>query len=119
MIPKSHQQLDDITLTASQRLALDTIRRRLHVEFRVETVILYGSVARGTADEESDVDLLVILPQPFTLAKRHEITDMVCEVNLAFETNFSTLVVDRWSWEYGPISVLPIKKEIIREGIPV
>ena len=35
---------------------------RLVESFHPEKVILFGSVARGTADEHSDVDILVICP---------------------------------------------------------
>ena len=52
-------------------------------------------------------------------AVRHQITDIVFEINLKFGTNFSTLVVDRESWDSGLYSVLPLRDEIVREGVPV
>jgi len=36
--------------------------RRIGDEFRPRQVILFGSYAQGTATEDSDVDLLVVLP---------------------------------------------------------
>ncbi len=39
---------------------LNEITRRLVDKFHPEAVILFGSQARGTADERSDVDLLVL-----------------------------------------------------------
>jgi predicted nucleotidyltransferase len=113
------KRLDDITLAPNQYQALDELRRRLFDEFDVEAMILYGSVARGEADEESDLDLLIVTAQPLTRLRRHEITDVVFEVNLRYGTNFSTLVVDRNSWEGGAISVLPLRDEILKEGIPL
>jgi hypothetical protein len=50
-------------------------------------------------------------------AKRHEITDLVFRVNLEYDTNFSTVVVEKASWENGKFTVLPIHDEIINEGI--
>jgi predicted nucleotidyltransferase len=41
---------------------LDEVTRRLVAQFRPTRIILFGSQARGTADERSDVDLLVICP---------------------------------------------------------
>lgn len=38
------------------------VARRIGREFRPRQVILFGSHARGTATEDSDVDLLVIMP---------------------------------------------------------
>ena len=40
--------------------ALRTATERLVAQFRPKRVILFGSQARGTADEHSDVDLLVV-----------------------------------------------------------
>ena len=104
-------------MTPSQYLALQELRRWLFDEFDIEAVILYGSVARGEADEESDLDLLIVTSQPLTRPTRHEITDMVFEVNLFYGTNFSTLVVDRNSWEAGVFLVLPLRGEILKDGI--
>lgn len=36
--------------------------RRLSVQFSLERIILFGSYARGQADDKSDLDLLVICP---------------------------------------------------------
>lgn len=78
---------------------------------------LYGSVARGDADDESDIDILIVTEQPLSRPLRHKITDIVCEVNLQYDTNFSTLVVDRNAWENGVFTILPLKEEILREGV--
>jgi uncharacterized protein len=111
--------VDDISMTPEQRGALTEIKRRLLEKFDIKALVLYGSFARGQADEESDLDLLVVTAQPMTRLERHEITNAVFGVNLQYDTNFSTLVVDRKSWETGIISVLPIRDEILRDGISV
>ena len=111
--------VDDISMTPEQRGALTEIKRRLLEKFDIKALVLYGSFARGQADEESDLDLLVVTAQPMTRLERHEITNAVFGVNLQYDTNFSTLVVDRKSWDTGIISVLPIRDEILRDGISV
>jgi uncharacterized protein len=108
---------ENIPITAKQFEALSEIKRRIRESFDIKAFVLYGSAARGQQDEESDVDLLIVTSKPLTRFKRHEITNVVFEVNLQFDTNFSTLVVDLKSWETGIISVLPIRDEIIRDGI--
>ena len=40
--------------------ALDDIVTRLRDKYQPEKIILFGSYADGTADEDSDVDLLII-----------------------------------------------------------
>jgi uncharacterized protein len=113
------KQIDSVPITAKLLQALTEIKRRLLEKFDIETFVLYGSFARGQADEESDVDLLIVTSKPLSRFERHEITNVVFEVNLQHDTNFSTLVVDRESWETGIISVLPVRDEILRDGIRV
>ena len=112
------KRLDDITLAPNQAQALDELRQRLFSEFEIEALIAYGSIVRGEAGEESDFDLLVLTPRPFSSRfARHAITDVVFEVNLRHDTNFSTLVVDRKAWDTGIFTVLPLREDILRDGI--
>jgi predicted nucleotidyltransferase len=106
-------------LTDRQSEALNKIKRRVMARFPVTDFLLYGSAARGEADEESDLDLLIVTSQPLARFERHEITDIVFDVNLQYDTNFSTLVVDQESWETGIISVLPLRDEIMKDGVRV
>jgi predicted nucleotidyltransferase len=113
------KRLERTRLSPNQRQALEEIRRELTRAFDVAALVLFGSAARGEADEESDADLLVVTNKPLPRPVRHRITDMVFEINLRHGTNFSTLVVDRHSWEEGAISVTPLRTEILKEGIPL
>jgi predicted nucleotidyltransferase len=113
------KHIHDTSITPKQLHALSEIKRRLLEQFDIKAFVLYGSVARGQADEESDVDLLIVTSKPLTRFERHEITNVVFEVNLRYDTTFSTLVVDLKSWETGIISVLPVRDEIIQDGVQV
>ncbi len=53
---------------------LSEVKERLVRKFHPQRIILFGSQARGTADEHSDVDLLVICP--FRGNRRRLMTDM-------------------------------------------
>jgi len=110
------KQIADIPLAPHLTRALENLRRRLLAEFEIETMILYGSVARGEADEESDQDVLVVTIQPVTDAERDRITRAAFEVNLRHDTSISTLVVDRETWETGA-AVCLLRDEILRDGI--
>lgn len=53
--------------------------RRLAERFNPERIILFGSYARGTADDKSDIDLLVVCP----LRKRRQ--KLAVEMDRALE----------------------------------
>jgi predicted nucleotidyltransferase len=111
------KHFDSISLTSNQYQALTELRQCVGGICAIEQIILYGSVARGEEDAESDLDLLMLTAQPLSRPMRHEITDVVFEVNLRYGTNISTLVIDRHSWEKGPVSVLPLRDEILKDGV--
>ena len=112
--------LDDTNLNVIERQALADLRTRLFAEWGfVEEVILFGSAARGTADAESDIDLLVLTMYALPYQQRHQITGILTDINNLYETNFSSFVVDRTEWEEGVMAVLPIKREIERDGVLV
>jgi len=53
---------------------IQKIKDRLVSGFRPQRIILFGSQARGTADDRSDVDILVICP--FEGKRRHLMVEM-------------------------------------------
>jgi len=99
------RQLADITLTPNQLQVLEELRRRL-----------YGSAARGDADEESDQDVLIVTAHPISRPERDKITEAVFELNLRYDTNISTIVVDRERWETGA-AVCLLRDEVLQDGI--
>lgn len=107
----------DFGLSNTEMSALKILKEAIAGQFAIVDVILYGSAACGKTDTESDIDLLILTLEPLSRERRHVITDIVFEVNLEYNTNFSTLVIDKDSWENGYFSVLPIKEEILKEGV--
>jgi predicted nucleotidyltransferase len=109
--------IDQITLTPAQHKSLTELKRRISKSFDIKEIIIFGSVVRGEADNESDLDVLLVTRIPLSRTTRHQITDIVCEINLHFDTNLSTLVVDQAAWQSGLYSILPIHQEILSEGV--
>lgn len=60
---------------------LSALRRALRTEQRVRLAVLYGSMARGDEDEDSDLDLLVALAndRPFSLYPLASRLQRVCD----------------------------------------
>jgi len=109
--------LCDLQLAESLHQALQAARERITAEFAADRIVLFGSVVRGQADEESDVDLLIVLQDPPTHQMRNRITRMILDINLEYGTNLSELIIDRQTWDHGLPSVLPIHEVIEEEGI--
>ena len=107
----------DLLLPAPLRTALREARERLAAEFRLERLVLFGSVIRGTEDEESDADLLILLAERPTHHERDRITSLILDINLGHGTNISELIVDQDAWDVGLVSALPIRTKIEEEGI--
>ncbi|OGL42234.1 MAG: hypothetical protein A2161_06690 [Candidatus Schekmanbacteria bacterium RBG_13_48_7] len=109
--------LENVNLGIKQQEAIAKLRKKLLNILSITSIILFGSYCRNEEDDESDIDLLIITEQILNRSQRHQITDIVFEINLEYGTNFSTLVVDHDSWETGYFTVLPIKQEILKDGI--
>ena len=78
-------------------------------------IILYGSVARGTQTEESDVDIAVLVTT-YTKEMHNQMTDLVVDLELEYDQVLSVLLIDYdkfTEWE----NVMPFYKNVKREGI--
>lgn len=78
-------------------------------------IILYGSVARGTQNKESDVDIAVIV-RKYTKDMHNEMIDLTVELELEYDKILSVILVDYDNfkeWE----NVLPFYQNIKKDGI--
>ena len=85
--------LDQISLSEKDRQAVKAASAILRQQFPVERVMLFGSKARGDADAESDIDLLVLTRRRLNWQERDEITNALFDLQLEMEVVLSTLVV--------------------------
>ena len=60
-MPSPHHRMFDVTMTAPD--ILQEIKRRVAAVEPSAEVLLYGSFARGEQGPESDIDLLILLPE--------------------------------------------------------
>jgi len=108
-----------LNLSEAEKTALNEFSVSLKKIWPQAKLTLFGSKATGTADDESDVDLLVELPEEVTDALRRQIIHKAFEINLAYDSNINPLIVSREEWEEGVFTVLPIHTAIELEGIPL
>lgn len=110
---------NDLALSSEQREAVLTAKNQLTRQFAVERVVVFGSVARGEDDEDSDLDLLVVTREVMTHQERNAISDIVFEANYTYGTNLSVVVVDVLTWERGLYALGPLHSEVQRDGVVV
>ena len=93
------------------------IRRALEkYKDRIDTIILFGSVARGEAREDSDIDILIVTKEEdFRL--RHILIGIASDILLETEENISVKALSKNDFEkHKNFSFL---RNVISEGVKV
>lgn len=79
-------------------------------------VVLYGSVAKNTATQESDIDIAVILNSDNFKEYEDELLEFIVDMNLKYNKVFSIIDIgldEFLKWE----NVLPFFKNVREEGV--
>jgi predicted nucleotidyltransferase len=84
---------------------------------KLDSVILYGSYARGDYDSESDIDVMIIADINTDEIRNYEelLFDYSFEMDLKYDIVLSIMIKDKKTFEQW--KELPFYKNVIREGI--
>ena len=107
-------------LAPGERAAVEEYLARIRELFpgRILSVTLFGSRARGNADPESDVDLLLIVDaesRPF----RSHLWQIASDVSLEYNLVISVRVFAQDRWAETRRLRLPLYRAVTAEGIPL
>ncbi|MCX5770780.1 MAG: nucleotidyltransferase domain-containing protein [Candidatus Hydrogenedentes bacterium] len=106
-------------MNAGEQELLQDCKARLaaHYGDRLKGLILYGSMARADADPESDIDLLVLLGEPFEyFVELEAVVDLLYDVQLGADRYLSVRPASARDFETGRIQLY---RNARKEGVPV
>jgi predicted nucleotidyltransferase len=111
------RSLQDIPLTENDRRAIEEAADLLRRRFPVKRIELFGSKARGDDDAESDIDLLVLTTRPVDRTEKNEMMRSLFDLELRREVVITPLIIAEEDWEHGLYQVLPLRREVERDGV--
>lgn len=82
----------------------------------IDSVILYGSTARGTQAEDSDVDIAVLIRSGTTKEMRGQMLDLIVDLELACGKVLSVLCIDYEKFTVWK-DTLPFYQNIQKDGV--
>lgn len=80
-------------------------------------IVLYGSVARGTATPESDYDLLILTGRRLTSDEKRQMSYAVYDLELEREVVISLAIYARDEWQSPVFRASPFRHNVTRDGI--
>jgi len=105
-----------MTLTKHERVVLQKLVYKLKSDLAAKQVILYGSAVHDALDEESDIDLLVVLPfVDWEVEKR--VGGLAFEAGLEIDRVISTLCFSEEDMLQSFRQSSPLLHNIRREGV--
>ena len=107
-------------LTPNEHAAITTYVARIRERFRdrVLAVMLFGSKARGDADPESDIDLLVLVDAE-TSGFTSQLWRIASDVSMEHNVVLSARVFGQKRWDETRRIRLPLYRAIVADGVPL
>jgi uncharacterized protein len=104
-------------MNAHDTRVLKQFASRLRVHLPQSRIWAFGSRARGEANEESDMDVCVVV-EGLTRDTRNLIRQVAWETGFENDLVITTVKYSKQAFEHGPSSVSPLVQTILREGVP-
>jgi len=82
-------------------------------------LILYGSRARGDAQEHSDYDLLVLVKGITDMQLERSIVGQLFPLELRTGKVLTVLIYSRSQWDSALYRAMPLHKNVTREGVVI
>ncbi len=112
--------LENLTLTREERIWLEAYQKNLEAQFAdlIKDIIIFGSKARGSSNEDSDLDVLVIIHKGDWKTKK-SVAEPGYTLAIGTEVVPSLIVLTAEEWLYHQDYEAPFWQTVTRDGIPV
>jgi len=85
---------------------------------QIKQVFLFGSKARGDANNDSDIDLLLLVEKE-SWALKDEISGLVADINLEFDLLLDLRVIGAKRWQHLDLIQAGLYRTISQDAIPL
>lgn len=103
-----------------EKVALSNLAEELRRKLgdKLLFITLFGSKARGDFDEESDIDVFIVVRNGSDLHQQKQvIIELVSELSLRYDIVLSPLVMDMSEYQWNLRLKMPLIHFIEREGV--
>lgn len=106
-------------LTDIESKAIEKLKREILKIYPEAGVILFGSKARGDFNENSDIDILILMNKKDILKLEDDIRSIAYDIEFkyAFQIRISIIMESKTYWDSNIGKIEPFHKNIDREGI--
>jgi predicted nucleotidyltransferase len=104
---------------ATEKAVLDAFKALVSRRLRLHQMMLFGSRARGDAEPDSDMDVLVILEGSSGSKARDYVSDCAWEAGFERGIVVVPVVFSREQWERGPERHSLLAEAVRAEGVPL
>ena len=109
----------DRTDTAADRQLLAECKAAIRKVAPEAGLILYGSRARGDAQEDSDYDLLVLVDREVDMDLERAVVDRLVPLEVQTGKVLTMLIYSRSQWDSALYRAMPLHKNVTREGVAI
>lgn len=109
----------NIMVPLAQKVVSEVLNEVLKlVQDDIYKVVLYGSYARGDFDQESDIDILIVLNCDIRKMKeyRKHVSRIASRIGLENDVEVSLLLRDKQTVDVGE-KILPFYQNVMKDGV--
>ncbi len=113
------KSIKNLKLKDNEIKAINALKKTILDLYPDAEIILFGSRARGDYDEDSDVDILILLNTEVNSKLEEKIIGDIYDIELKYDLIFGILIknINEWNYHYSGNPFL--KENISREGMRV